>query len=85
MTKLKVDKVKRGCRTGTLKKLSKNKDIAAEFKKTPVSIKMEKYAKRKELTDFERFKVMVLRKQRSFRSGHLNMKEPEPKKKKVVE
>ena len=83
LTKLKVDKVIRGCRTGTLKKLTKDKDITAEFKKTPAAVKMAKYARRKELTDFERFKVMVLRKQRSFKSGHLNMKEPpkkEPKK-----
>lgn len=83
MTKIKVDKVHRGCRTSTLIKKSKGKDVNAEFKKTPVSIKMEKYKLRKNLSDFDRFKVMVLRKQRSYQRGHLNakIKKPAPKKK----
>ena len=83
LTKLKVNKVHRGCRTGQLKKLVKDNDISAAFAKTPAAIKMAKYSRRKELTDFERFKVMVLRKQRSFKSGHLNMKEPPSKAKKA--
>merc|ERR1711935_487875 len=83
LTKIKVDKVHRGCRTSTLIKKSKGKDVTAEFKKTPVSIKMEKYKLRKNLSDFDRFKVMVLRKQRSYQRGHLNakIKKPAPKKK----
>merc|ERR1719329_1874572 len=83
LTKIKVDKVHRGCRTNTLAKKSKSKDILAEFKKTPVSVKMEKYKLRKNLSDFDRFKVMVLRKQRSYQRGHLNakIKKPAPKKK----
>lgn len=74
LTKIKVAKVHRGCRTGTLVKKTKSHDIAADFKKTPVSIKMEKYKLRKNLSDFDRFKVMVLRKQRSYQRGHLNVK-----------
>ena len=84
LTKIKVAKVHRGCRTGTLvKKHKKGEDIVAAFKKTPVSIKMEKYKLRKSLSDFDRFKVMVLRKQRSYQRGHLNakIKKPAPKKK----
>jgi large subunit ribosomal protein L14e len=84
LTKIKVAKVHRGCRTGTLiKKQKKGEDIVAAFKKTPVSVKMEKYKLRKSLSDFDRFKVMVLRKQRSYQRGHLNakIKKPAPKKK----
>ena len=77
----------RGCRTGTLKKLAAKQDTVANFKKTPVALKMAQYKRRSELTDFERFKVMVLRKQRSYKSTHLNAKEPvkkAPPPKKVV-
>ena len=84
LTKIKVAKVHRGCRTSTLvKKHKKGEDIVAAFKKTPVSVKMEKYKLRKSLSDFDRFKVMVLRKQRSYQRGHLNakIKKPAPKKK----
>jgi large subunit ribosomal protein L14e len=83
LTKIKVNKVHKGCRTKTLAKKSKGTDIVAAFKKTPVSIKMEKYKLRKSLSDFDRFKVMVLRKQRSYQRGHLNakIKKPAPKKK----
>ena len=35
---------------------------------------MEKYKLRKSLSDFDRFKAMVLRKQRSYQKGHLNVK-----------
>jgi len=48
------------------------------------ALKIDRFAKRQGLTDFERFKVMVLRKQRSYGSGHLNVKPkakaPPPKK-----
>lgn len=83
LTKILVPKIHRGCRTSTLIKKSKGKDVVAEFKKTPVSIKMEKFKLRKSLSDFDRFKVMVLRKQRSYQRGHLNakIKKPAPKKK----
>lgn len=74
LTKLKVAKVGRGCRTGTLKKLNKAADVADKFKATSAAVKMDKFAKRAALNDFERFKVMVLRKQRSYNSGHLNVK-----------
>ena len=55
LTKIKVAKVHRGCRTSTLLKKAKTHDVAADFKKTPVSLKMEKYKLRKSLSDFDRF------------------------------
>lgn len=80
LTKIKVNKVLRGCRTGTLKKLAKAQDTVEGFKKTPVAVKMAKYKTRSSLTDFEKFKVMVLRKHRSWRKNHLNEKPPPVKK-----
>ena len=80
LTKLKIKSVLRGCRTGTLKKLAADQDIAASFKKTPVALKMAKYKTRMGLSDFEKFKVMVLRKQRSWKKNHLNEKPPPAKK-----
>ena len=52
LTKIKVKSVLRGCRTGTLSKLSKDQDTVAKFKKTSVAVKMNKYSTRKKLTDF---------------------------------
>jgi large subunit ribosomal protein L14e len=80
LSKIKVKSVLRGCRTGTLKKLAKAQDTVEGFKKTPVAIKMDKYKTRSNLTDFEKFKVMVLRKHRSWRKSHLNEKPPPVKK-----
>lgn len=74
LTKIKVDKVHRGCRTGTLVKKTKKDDIVSKFKATPVSIKQEKYKLRSSLSDFDRFKAMVLKKQRSYQRGHLDAK-----------
>ena len=84
LTKLKVKGVMRGCRTGTLKKLNKEADVATAFKKTPVAVKMAKYSTRKKLTDYERFQVMILRKQRSYKATHLNAKPSVVHKKKNV-
>ena len=80
LTKIKVKGVLRGCRTGTLKKLAAKQDTIEGFKKTPVALKMTKFKTRGSLTDFEKFKVMVLRKQRSWKKNHLNEKPPPAKK-----
>lgn len=80
LTKIKVDKVHRGCRTGNLVKKAKKDDIVAKFKATPVSIKQEKYKLRSSLSDFDRFKAMVLKKQRSYQRGHLDSKKKAPAK-----
>ena len=79
LTKLRVKEVLRGCRTSTLKKLAAKQDIVAGFKKTPSAIKIARSKTRTSLTDFEKFKVMVLRKQRSWRKNHLNEKPPAKK------
>lgn len=52
LTKIKVKGILRGARTGTLKKAAAAQDVVASFKKTPVAVKMAKYATRKDLTDF---------------------------------
>lgn len=86
LTKILMAKAQKGCRTGTLKKLNKGQNVVEEFKKTSAAIKMAKYEQRKNLTDFERFKVMVLRKQRSWtaaRLSTLNKKKAPPPKKEV--
>lgn len=64
----------RGARTGTLIKAAKSYDLDAKWKKSPVCQKMERFTKRAQLTDFERFKVMVARGQRSFLVKRLTAK-----------
>ena len=83
LTKIKVKGVLRGCRTSTLKKLSVKQDIVSGFKKTSAATKIARSVVRSKLTDFEKFKVMVLRKQRSWRKTHLNEKSKAPAAKKA--
>ena len=45
----------RGARTGTLAKAAKKFDLDAKWKKTTVCQKMDRFNKRRELSDFERF------------------------------
>lgn len=56
----------RGCRTGTLAKAAKTFDLDTKWAACKAMQKMERFNKRKETTDFDRFKIMVLRKQRSY-------------------
>ena len=65
LTRMKVP-ILRGCRTGTLLKATKAYDLETKWAACKSMQKMERFAKRKETTDFDRFKIMVLRKQRSF-------------------
>merc|ERR1712054_195158 len=64
----------RGARTGTIAKAAKKYDLDAKWKKTTVCQKMDRFNKRKELNDFERFQVMVARGQRSFLVKRLTAK-----------
>ena len=64
----------RGCRTGTLAKAAKKFDLDAKWKKTSVCQKMDKFAKRRSLNDYERFQVMVKRSQRSYLVQRLTAK-----------
>lgn len=64
----------RGARTGTITKAAKAFDLDAKWKKTTVCQKMDRFTKRKELNDFERFQVMVARGQRSYLVKRLTAK-----------
>mmetsp|Transcript_8240 Transcript_8240/g.24771 ORF Transcript_8240/g.24771 Transcript_8240/m.24771 type:complete len:137 (+) Transcript_8240:64-474(+) len=64
LTDLKLP-VKRGARSGIVKKHFEAEGAAEKFNKSGWGKKMEMRAKRASLTDFDRFKVMVLRKKRA--------------------
>ena len=66
--------VLRGARTGTLIKAAKAYDLDKKWKATPVYNKMERFNNRRKATDFDRFKIMVLRKQRSYQANILAKK-----------
>lgn len=68
LTKLRVP-VLRGARTGTLTKAAKTFELEKKWLATKVQQKLARFQRRSELTDFERFTVMVLRKQRSYALG----------------
>ena len=72
-TKLRLPLLK-GARTGTIAKAAKKFDLDAKWKKTTVCQKMERFNKRRSLTDFERFQVMVKRSQRSYMVQRLTAK-----------
>ena len=57
--------VLRGARHGTVCKAFKSSDVMSKIAKTPVGVKQARYATRANLTDFERFSVMVNRKRRA--------------------
>mmetsp|Transcript_18120 Transcript_18120/g.30953 ORF Transcript_18120/g.30953 Transcript_18120/m.30953 type:complete len:132 (-) Transcript_18120:334-729(-) len=73
LTKLRLP-VLRGARTGTLLKAAKAYDLDKKFKDTKAFKKMDNFSKKRQTTDFDRFKVMVLRKQRSYEAGTLAKK-----------
>ena len=74
LTKLKVNNILKGARTRTIKKEADKQEITASWKKTPAFAKMDRANKRANLNDFERFQVMVLRRQRNYDRSHLNSK-----------
>ena len=57
--------IQRGARTGTLTKVAKKEGLTAQWEKTPVAVKLGKRATRANLTDLQRFQVMVNKKKRS--------------------
>lgn len=65
LTKLRVPLL-RGARTGTLKKAVEKFDLTNKWKATPAALKLGRYAARAATTDFERFSIMIQRKQRSY-------------------
>jgi len=64
LTRMKIP-LERGSRTGTLIKSAKKAGLAAKWADTPIAKKLAKRALRANLTDIQRFQVMINRKQRS--------------------
>jgi large subunit ribosomal protein L14e len=64
----------RGARTTTLAKAAKAFGLDEKWAVNPSNIKMTKFSTRRNLTDLQRFQVMVARKQRSYALKHPNAK-----------
>lgn len=61
-----MSKLPRGIGSGPLTKAWEAQEIEKKYDESANAKNKAKYARRKELNDFERFKVMVLRKQARF-------------------
>ena len=66
LTRLRLPGVLKGARTGTVAKAAKKFDLTAKWTATSAAKKMARFSRRAALTDMDRFRVMVARKQRSF-------------------
>ena len=66
LSKIVIDKLPRGARLAAVRKMWEKAGIEAEWKKSHWYKQQTQRRVRKELTDFERFKVMRLKKQRRF-------------------
>jgi large subunit ribosomal protein L14e len=66
LSKLVINKLPRGARYATVKKFWEKSEVDAKWKETNWYKKRQQRLARKNLTDFERFKVMRLQKQRRF-------------------
>ncbi|KAK3355336.1 ribosomal protein L14-domain-containing protein [Neurospora tetraspora] len=66
LTSLVIEKLPRGARTGAVKKAWEAAGIDAKWKENNWAKKQLQQERRKALTDFDRFKVMRLKKQRRF-------------------
>jgi large subunit ribosomal protein L14e len=64
LTAIKVD-LPRGARPATIKQAFEKQEILAKFAKTSWSKKIEKQQLRAKLTDFDRFKLMLLKQKKS--------------------
>ena len=69
LTKFKLN-ILRAQRTGLLKKAIAKADLNKKWAATALGKKLAAKAKRASLTDFDRFKVMVLKKQLSHKLAH---------------
>ncbi|KAK8099283.1 60S ribosomal protein eL14 [Apiospora kogelbergensis] len=61
-----IEKLPRAARTGTVKKFWEEAQIDAKWKESSWAKRKEQNERRRALTDFDRFKVMRLKKQRRF-------------------
>ena len=66
LSQLVVEGTLRGMRHTTLKKLWEKNEIDAKWKETNWAKRREQIKRRKNLSDFDRFKVLRLKKQRRF-------------------
>merc|ERR1719361_1289071 len=73
LTKLKLD-IPRGARTGTLLKAAKEFDLKAKWEAAAIAQKLAKQQTRQNLTDHERFQVMINRKRRSYEAKKIAAK-----------
>ena len=74
LTRIKLPKVLRGARTGTVAAAAKEFNLDEAWSKTSFAKRFDADKKRSATTDFDRFKIMVLRKQRSFAAKTKNAK-----------
>lgn len=56
--------IERGAKTSAVKKVAEEAKISEKFKNTPMGKRFTKTNRRNELTDFERFKVMILKRRK---------------------
>ena len=73
LTRIVIKGVLRGARTGTIAKLAKEFNLEEAWSKTSYAKRFDADKKRSATTDFDRFKIMVLRKQRSFAAKTKNV------------
>ena len=74
LTSLRVKDVLKGARSGTVKKLAEAYKLKEKWEASSPAKKMALRAKRANLNDFDRFKVMINRKNRSFKIRQLAKK-----------
>jgi large subunit ribosomal protein L14e len=66
LSQIVIENLPRGARTGTVKKFWEKAEIDTKWKETNWFKKQQQVGRRKQLTDFDRFKVLRLKKQRRF-------------------
>lgn len=74
LVSLRVPGILKGARTGTLKVAAEKFELNKKWELTSVAKKLALKAKRAGLNDFDRFKVMINRKNRSFKLRQLAKK-----------
>ena len=73
LTKLRLPLL-RGARTGTMAKAAKKYGLEEKWTATPAYKKMERFNKKSATTDFDRFNIMINRKQRNYAAKKLAKK-----------
>ena len=72
LTRLRIQ-ILRGARTGTVRKAAAAFELDKKWAETRACQKLARATARANTTDFDRFKVMVLRKQRGYAVRHRNV------------